>query len=592
MPTFLPITKKELKKLGWDTLDVILFTGDAYIDHPAFGAAIIARIIESTGLKIAIVPQPNWQDDLRDFKKFGKPNLFFAVTSGNMDSMVNHYTANKRLRSDDAFTPGNKHGARPDYAVTVYCQILKKLYPDTPIVIGGIEASLRRLVHYDYWSNQLKPSILVDSKADLLLYGMAEKTMLLLIEKLKKGLTISQIKEHEQSAILVDNLPNKEYLLLPSYEECINNKKSFALAYKLIEENSSQKAPKILVQPHGKQYVVVYPPSIITTEDLDSYYQLPYTRLPHPKYWKKKPIPAFEMIKNSITIHRGCFGGCSFCSLAIHQGKFIVSRSQHSIEQEVDKLSRMSYFKGHITDLGGPSANMYQMNSINEEICKNCKRPSCIYPHICKNLQTDPSPLIQLYKKIRSKKEIKKVTIGSGIRYDIHIQQKQNKVHEEYLRELIVHHVSGRLKVAPEHVDNNVLKLMFKPPFHLFEEFFTFFEKINRKYRLKQQLIPYFISNHPGSTIESMVRLAHTLKKLNIKPEQVQDFTPTPMTLASVMYYTGIDPYTQKKVYVPKSMEERKLQKELFFWYIPKINKDIRQKLLSLHKKHLVNLLK
>lgn len=592
MSTFLPVTKKELEKLGWDTLDVILFTGDAYVDHPAFGTAIIARIIESTGLKIAIVPQPNWQDDLRDFKKFGKPNLFFAVTSGNMDSMVNHYTANKRLRSDDAFTPGNKHGARPDYAVTLYCQILKKLYHDVPIVIGGIEASLRRLVHYDYWSNQLKPSILLESKADILLYGMAEKTMLLLIDKLKKGLSIAQIKEHEQAAILVDKIPNKQHLILPSYEECIKNKESFALSYRLIEENSSQKSPKILVQPHGKQYIVVYPPSITTTEDLDSYYQLPYTRLPHPKYLKKEPIPAFEMIKNSITIHRGCFGGCSFCSLAIHQGKFIVSRSQQSIEQEVEKLSQMSYFKGYITDLGGPSANMYKMNSINEEICKKCKRPSCIYPNICKNLQTDPSPLIQLYKKIRTKNRIKKVTIGSGIRYDIHIQQIQNKVHAEYLKELIVHHVSGRLKVAPEHIDNNVLKLMFKPSFNLFKAFFTFFENINRKYQLKQQLIPYFISNHPGSTIESMVALTQALKQLNIKPEQVQDFTPTPMTLASVIYYTGIDPYTQKKVYVPKSRDERKLQKELFFWYNPDNNYNIRQKLLSLQKKHLLKFIK
>jgi len=588
MSSFLPVTKKEAEKLGWETLDVILFTGDAYVDHPAFGAAVIARIIESAGLKIAVVPQPNWQDDLRDFKKFGKPNLFFAVTSGNMDSMVNHYTANKRLRSDDAFTPGNKHGARPDYAVTVYCTILKKLYPDVPIVIGGIEASLRRLVHYDYWSNQLKPSILLDSKADLLLYGMAEKTMLRLIEKLQNGFTIPQIKEHEQAAILVDRLPNQEHLLLPSYEECLKNKKSFALAYKLIEENSSKKEPDILVQPHGKQYIVVYPPSIITSKDLDAYYQLPYTRLPHPKYLKKEPIPAFEMIQNSITIHRGCFGGCSFCSLAIHQGKFIISRSEQSIEQEVDKLSQMPYFKGHISDLGGPSANMYQMKGINEAMCKKCKRPSCIYPNICKNLQTDPRPLIQLYKKIRTKKGIKKVTIGSGIRYDIHLLQKQHKIHIEYLKELIVHHVSGRLKVAPEHIHDEVLALMFKPSFQLFKEFYTLFENINRQHQLKQQIIPYFISNHPGSTIESMVSLAQALKQLNIKPEQVQDFTPTPMTLASVMYYTGLDPYTQKTVYVPKSMDERKLQKELFFWYLPEIKKDIQQKLLSLQKKHLL----
>ncbi|HOU97657.1 MAG TPA: YgiQ family radical SAM protein [Bacteroidales bacterium] len=592
MHSFLPVTKKEVEKLGWENIDVILFSGDAYIDHPAFGSAVIARIIESVGLKVAIVPQPNWQDDLRDFKKFGKPTLFFAVTSGNMDSMVNHYTANKRLRSDDAFTPGNKHGARPDYAVNVYCNILKKLYPDVPIVIGGIEASLRRLCHYDYWSDHLKPSILLESKADLLLYGMAEKTLIELLEKLKNGISFQQIKEHVQSAIVLNEKINQKHILLPSYEECLNDKKAFALAYRLIEENSSQKEPEILVQKHGDKYVTVFAPALITSNELDSYYQLPYTRQPHPKYQKKEPIPAFEMIKNSITIHRGCFGGCSFCSLAIHQGKFIVSRSLQSIEKEVDTLSQMDYFKGHISDLGGPSANMYRMNGINEELCKKCKRPSCIYPNICANLETNPSHLLELYRKVRAKKNIKKVTIGSGIRYDIHIRQLKNKIHAEYLKELIIHHVSGRLKVAPEHIHEQVLKLMFKPSFDLFKEFYIFFENINRQHQLKQQIIPYFISNHPGSTIECMVELSQSLKKMNIKPEQVQDFTPTPMTLASVMYYSGINPYTLKPVYVAKKMYERQLQKELFFWYLPDNKKQIEQKLLSLQKKHLIKYFK
>lgn len=585
MSTFIPITKEEIKKLGWENLDIILITGDAYIDHPSFGAAIIARLIYSMGFKIAIVPQPNWQDDLRDFKKFGKPTLFFAVTSGNMDSMVNHYTANKRLRHDDAYTPGNRHGARPDYAVTVYCNILKKLYPDVPIVIGGIEASLRRLAHYDYWSNSIKPSILLDSHADMLIYGMAEKPLQLLLEKIKQGYSINNIQKHPQTTFLKNNLDeNIDYIEIPSYEECITSKEKFALAYRLIEENSSHRLPKTLVQKHGQQYVVVYPPEPITTDDLDYYYSLPYTKLPHPKYKKKPPIPAYEMIKNSITIHRGCFGGCSFCSLAIHQGKFITSRSPENIEKEVKQLINSSFFKGHITDLGAPSANMYMMTPINSEICSNCKRPSCIYPNICKNLNTNPKPLIDLYKKIRTLPGVKKVTIGSGIRYDIHTKQLQKHEHYLYLKELIVHHVSGRLKVAPEHIHNDVLKLMFKPNFQEFMSFFNLFNQINKKYKLKQQLVPYFISNHPGCKIEHMIELSETLKKLNIKPEQVQDFTPTPMTLASVMYYTELNPYTLKPIYVPKNPKERTLQKELFFWHQKNQRINIQQKLLSLQK--------
>ncbi len=513
MSTFIPITKDEINKLGWENLDIILITGDAYIDHPSFGTAVIARLIYSMGFKIAIVPQPNWQDDLRDFKKFGKPTLFFAVTSGNIDSMLNHYTANKRLRHDDAYTPGNRHGARPDYAVTVYCNILKKLYPDVPIVIGGIEASLRRLAHYDYWSDSIKPSILIDSKADLLIYGMAEKPVQLLLEKIKQGYTIHQLQEHPQTVFLKQNIPTYiNFIEIPSYEECIASKEKFALAYRLIEENSSHRLPKTLVQKHGQQYVVVYPPATITTADLDYYYSLPYTKLPHPKYNKKPPIPAYEMIKNSITIHRGCFGGCSFCSLAIHQGKFIVSRSPENIEEEAKQLINSSFFKGHITDLGAPSANMYMMTPINSEICNNCKRPSCIHPNICKNLNTNPKPLIDLYKKIRTLPGIKKVTIGSGIRYDIHTKQLSKPEHYQYLKELIVHHVSGRLKVAPEHIHNDVLKLMFKPNFQEFMSFFNLFNQINKKYKLNQQLVPYFISNHPGCKIKHMIELSETLK--------------------------------------------------------------------------------
>ncbi len=588
MPSFLPVSKKEVEKLGWDSIDVIFFSGDAYVDHPAFGTAIIARILESVGLKVAIIPQPNWQDDLRDFKKMGKPNLFFAVSAGNMDSMVNHYTANKRLRSDDAYTPGDKHGARPDYAVSVYSNILKKLFPDVPIVLGGIESSLRRLAHYDYWSDSIKPSILLDSKADIMLYGMAEKPLLSFIEKLKQGKNLREIKYNEQSVVLTDKLPTQKHLKIPSYEECKKDKKAFALAYKLIEENSSKKEPEILVQAHGNNYIIVNPPAEISSKELDSYYSLPYTRMPHPKYLKKEPIPAFEMIKDSITIHRGCFGGCSFCSLAIHQGKFIVSRSEESILNELKILVKMPYFKGHVNDLGAPSANMFEMTAFNNEMCKKCKRPSCIYPHICKNLNTNPQALIQLYQKARNVNGIKKITIGSGIRYDIHMNQIEKKEHRQYLRELIVNHVSGRLKVAPEHIHDDVLKLMFKPSFQLFKDFHKLFNEINRKHNLNQQLIPYFISNHPGSTVENMIGLSNTIRQMNIKPEQVQDFTPTPMTLASVMYYSGTDPYSLKPVYSAKKTEERKLQKDLFFWYMPEKRKQIQQNLVLLQKKHLL----
>ncbi len=570
MPLFLPVTVDEVKKIGWNSVDVVFFTGDAYIDHPAFGTAIIARLLESEGLRVAVVPQPNWKDDLRDFKKFGKPNLFFAVSAGNMDSMLNHYTANKRLRHDDAYTPGNRHGARPDYAVVVYCNILKSLFPEIPIVIGGIEASLRRLAHYDYWSNTIKPSILIESKADLLFYGMPEKPLLQFIQQLKQGKLFNQINVN-QIVRLQQQLPANDVVVLPSYDEVINDAKLFAQSYRIIEENANSYKPRIIAQKHLQGWVVVYPPEQITTSDLDKVYELPFTYKPHPKYNKKPPIPAYEMIKHSITIHRGCFGGCSFCSLAIHQGKFIVSRSEQSILKEIKKISTLPNFKGHITDLGGPSANMYQMTPVNTDLCIKCKRPSCIYPNVCRNLNTSPKSLIELYRKVRLLKNIKKVTIGSGVRYDIHIRKlKDNPQHELYLKELILYHVSGRLKVAPEHMHDDVLKLMFKPSFKYFEVFYRFFQKINHTYNLKQQLVPYFISNHPGCTIKHMEELSETLRLLNIKPEQVQDFTPTPMTLASVMYATGLNPYTLKPVYVPKNLSERIKQKELFFWYAKK----------------------
>ena len=473
---WLPTTKKEVEERGWDSLDVILFTGDAYVDHPSFGAAVIGRILEAEGLRVAIVPQPNWQDDLRDFKKLGKPNLYFAVTSGNMDSMVNHYTANKRKRSNDAYTPGGRQGQRPDYAATVYCNILKDLFPDVPLVVGGIEASLRRVTHYDYWSDKLKPSILVDSKADMLFYGMGEKSILEYTKLIQKGIDPKKLTNIPQTAFLVSNeeeyVTNKKWnsIRLYSYEECLEDKKKYAKNFMHIEEESNKVEANVLIQEVGKQQVIINPPwPPLEEKEIDRFYDLPYTRLPHPRYKNKEEIPAYNMIRHSVNIHRGCFGGCTFCTISAHQGKFIASRSEESIMKEIDKLVLMPDFKGYISDLGGPSANMYKMKGIHEEICRKCKRPSCVFPDICKNLNIDHKPMLDLYKKVRQHPDVKKAFIGSGIRYDMILKETSdpqvNKNNMEYLREVIKHHVSGRLKVAPEHTSDQVLELMRKPSF-------------------------------------------------------------------------------------------------------------------------------
>lgn len=595
--TIIPTSKEEVEKRGWDYLDVILFSGDAYVDHPSFGVAVVARLLEKYGLRVAVVPQPNWRDDLRDFKKLGRPRLFFGVTSGNMDSMVNHYTANKRLRSDDAYTPGGKAGFRPDYAVIVYCRILKQLFPDIPIVIGGIEASLRRYTHYDYWSDALKPSILIESKADMLIYGMAEKPLKELIKRLNQGIEFKNMKSLEQTAVFVQKsseIPSSSYktIYLNSYEECLISKKAFAENFCIIEEESNKMVASRIIEPYRDGFVVVNPPfAELSQDEIDEPYELPYTRQPHPRYSKKGPIPAFEMIKNSVNIHRGCFGGCSFCTISMHQGKFIQSRSEASILKEIDILVKSKNFNGTLTDLGGPSANMYRMQGKNLEICKKCKRPSCIFPAICKNLNTDHQPLISLYEKVRNKQGIKHVYIGSGIRYDLLFNDNHDPNAENerlnYLTNLVKYHISGRLKIAPEHSSSEVLNLMRKPSFTLFKKFVNEFNKICKTQSKPYYIVPYFISSHPGCNVEDMAHLAYEMKIMNLRVEQVQDFTPTPMTLSSCIFYTGFDPYSGKKVYVPRTLEEKKVQQKFFFWYKTEVKNELRRTLSKFGKENL-----
>jgi len=545
---------------------VILFSGDAYVDHPAFGAAVIGRLLESEGLKVAIVPQPNWQDDLRDFTKLGAPRLFFGVTAGNMDSMVNHYTANKRLRSNDAYTPGGESGHRPDYATTVYTKIIKEKFPDIPVVLGGIEASLRRLTHYDYWSDTLKKTILAESGADLLVYGLGEKIIRQIARTFIEGLSAKDCHTMNQIAYMSDANPEDDGIWLSSHEECLSSPAAFAENFKTIEiESNKYQAQKLLQKVDGKTVVVNPPFPHLSTEDLDAVYELPFTYLPHPKYAKRGAIPAYEMIKFSSNIHRGCFGGCSFCTISAHQGKFISSRSEQSILKEIETITSLPDFKGHISDIGGPSANMYAMQGKNIDLCKKCTRPSCIFPAICKNLETDHSKLLDLYKKVRNRTDVKKVTIGSGIRYDMLMDDTPGN--RAYKSDLVQHHVSGRLKVAPEHTEDDVLKLMRKPSFDLFRQFKNEFEHLNKKFGLRQQLIPYFISSHPGCSHEDMKKLAITAQSIGLRPEQVQDFTPTPMTLATVIFYTGINPYTGKKIFTARSAKDKLRQKEAFFWY-------------------------
>lgn len=584
---------------GWDEADVVLFSGDAYVDHPAFGAAVIGRVLEDMGLKVAIVPQPNWKDDLRDFKKMGKPRLFFGITAGNMDSMVNHYTANKRLRSNDPYTPGDKAGFRPDRAASVYSSIVRKLYPDSLIIAGGIEASLRRLSHYDYWADRLQASILADKNIDFLVYGNGEQSIRQIVENLISGKDRDSLREIPQLGYLSKdtNIPEfskSETVSLKSHSECLKSKRSFAQNFRIIEEASNMMSPPRIVQEVETGTVVINPTfPTPATEELDSIHKLPFTRLPHPRYWKKPLIPAFEMIRFSINIHRGCFGGCSFCTISAHQGKFIQSRSEESVVDEALAVSQMAGFKGYISDLGGPSANMYQMAGVRLGPCMKCKRPSCIDPDICPNLSTDHTPLINLYNRVRKLPGIKKAFVSSGIRYDLFLSEDQKKhpSHERYAEQVIKHHVSGRLKVAPEHTHSKVLRIMRKPSFRQFIRFSKIFERINNKNNLKQQLIPYFISAHPGCTKTDMAELAIKTKELNFKLEQVQDFTPTPMTLATVMFYTGLDPYTLKPVFTDTQTQDKKAQRRFFFWYKKEEQDEIRKELKLLNRPDLNQLL-
>jgi uncharacterized radical SAM protein YgiQ len=551
---YLPTTRKELALRGWDEVDIIFFTGDAYIDHPSFGAAVIGRTLEAAGYRVAIVPQPDWHGDYRDFTKLGKPRLFFAVSSGSMDSMVNHYTAARRRRSDDAYTPEGRAGARPDYCTTTYCRILKQLFPDVPIVIGGIEASMRRLTHYDYWSDKLMPSILVDSGADMLVYGMGEKAILEIAEKgITHSIPQTAYIEKDASALPIDGIQ------LASHEQALRDKRVHAENFRLIEIESNKIQQKTIIQAVGKQYVVVNPSyEPMTTEELDHIYDLPYQYTPHPKY-KDKHIPAFEMIRWSVCMHRGCFGGCAFCTISAHQGKQIVSRSKESILRQIKQLSQLADWHGVLTDLGGPSANMYAMEGKDKALCQKCARASCLHPTICKNLNQQFGPIIDIYKTVDQLPYVKHAFVGSGIRYDL--------MNESYARQLITRHVSGRLKVAPEHCADKVLRIMRKPSWENYLQFRQLFLRINEEAGLKQQLIPYFISSHPGCTKQEMQALADETKRMHYKPEQVQDFTPTPMTLATTMFYTGIDPYTGQKVYVARTAQEKKEQNQYFFWY-------------------------
>lgn len=575
---FLPTSVKEMEALGWNHVDVVLFSGDAYVDHPSFGAAVIGRTLQSLGLNVALVPQPNWRDDLRDFKKFGAPRLFFGISPGAMDSMVNHYTAARRRRHDDAYTPGGRAGARPDYPTIVYSEILRRLYPEVPIIAGGIEASMRRLSHYDYWQDRLRPSIIMDAPVDMIIYGMGEKPITELVRRLEAGERIGDITDLPQTVVRARAAdipaPNERNIVLHSFEQCLADKRLQAANFKHIEQESNRLEPKItLWQQHGRRAVRVnpmFPP--LTTAEVDATFDLPYTRLPHPRY-RGKTIPAYEMIRHSVCLHRGCFGGCSFCTISAHQGKFIASRSAESIMREVDAVTKMPDFKGYISDLGGPSANMYAMGGKDRAKCARCLRPSCLHPSPCPNLNNDHRPLLDIYRRVNALSGVKKAFVGSGVRYDLAMapsgSAKTDGANREYVDELIANHVSGRLKVAPEHTEPHVLDLMRKPSFDLFYKFRDLFENVNRRHGLRQQLIPYFISSHPGCREADMAQLAATTRRLDMHLEQVQDFTPTPMTLSTEIYYTGYHPYTGKKVYCATDPKAKEAQRAFFFWYDP-----------------------
>ena len=591
---YLPTTRDEIDRLGWDRPDVILFSGDAYVDHPSFGAAVIGRVLQAHGYKVAIVPQPNWRDDLRDFRKLGEPRLFFGISPGAMDSMVNHYTAGRRLRHDDAYTPGGRHGARPDYPSIVYAEILKRLYPDVPVVGGGIECSLRRVAHYDYWQDRLRPSILIDSPMDMLIYGMGERTVVSLADRLAAGEKIEDITDLEQTAFVARNAPvdDNNDIILASFDDCLRDRRLQARNFRDVEIESNKMHGRRMWQQSGKKWICINPmlPQM-TEKEIDASFDLPYTRYPHPRY-KGKTIPAYDMIRHSLNMHRGCFGGCAFCTISAHQGKFIASRSKESIMREARRIIAMDDFKGYISDLGGPSANMYAMGGLDRRRCEKCTRPSCLHPAPCDNLDNDHSRLLDIYRSVDQLPGVKKSFVGSGVRYDLAMAEaktdKAARANREYLRELIAKHVSGRLKVAPEHTSDAVLDVMRKPSFELFGRFKRIFDDVNRKEGLRQQLIPYFISSHPGCREEDMAELAAITKEMDFHLEQVQDFTPTPMTVSTEIYYSGVHPYTLKPVFTPRSEKEKQAQRRFFFWYKPEAKREIVESLRRLHRNDLL----
>lgn len=592
---YLPTSRDEMDALGWEQADVILFSGDAYVDHPSFGAAVIGRVLQKAGYKVAIVPQPNWRDDLRDFKKLGIPRLFFGVSAGAMDSMVNHYTANRRLRHDDAYTPGGKHGMRPDYPTIVYSEILKKLYPDVPVIAGGIEASLRRVSHYDYWQDRLRPSIIYDAPVDMVVYGMGERSVMAIAERIAAGERIKDIRDIPQTVFFDDEPAGKEDVILASFEDCFKDKKKQSENFRHVEEESNKYCGNIIRQSGMGRTVRInpmYPP--MSTGEIDAAFDLPYTRMPHPRY-KGKVIPAYEMIRHSVNMHRGCFGGCAFCTISAHQGKFIASRSKESILREVKQITRMPDFKGYISDLGGPSANMYAMGGRNREACKKCVRPSCLHPKPCPNLDNNHAPLLDIYRSVDAIPEVKKSFIGSGIRYDLAMADNPNvktrEINRKYIEEVILDHVSGRLKVAPEHTSDAVLGVMRKPPFQLFHKFKRIFDRVNAEAGMKQQLIPYFISSHPGCREVDMAELAAITKGLVFHLEQVQDFTPTPMTVSTEIYYTGVHPYTGQRIYTAVTPEQKLAQRQFFFWYKPEARPSILAELRKMRREDLIRAL-
>ncbi len=593
---WLPTSVKEMKALGWEHVDVVLFSGDAYVDHPSFGAAVIGRTLQAAGYNVAIVPQPNWRDDLRDFKKFGAPRLFFGVSAGAMDSMVNHYTAARRRRSDDAYTPDGRHGMRPDYPTIVYSEILRRLFPEVPIIAGGIEASLRRVSHYDYWQDRLRPSILMDAPADIVIYGMGEKPIVEIARRLDNGEKISDITDIRQTAMVLplEAMPetDDDNIVLHSFESCLRDKRCQAVNFKHVEVESNRYSGATLWQPHGDKVVKINPMlPPMTTGEIDASFDLPYTRMPHPRY-RGKALPAYEMIRHSVNMHRGCFGGCAFCTISAHQGKFIASRSKESIIREVRQITRMPDFKGYISDLGGPSANMYRMGGKNPGICRKCVKPSCLHPQPCPNLNNDHRPLLDIYHAVDALPGIKKSFIGSGVRYDLSMHhsgvREIDEANRRYNVELIENHVSGRLKVAPEHTCPHVLQLMRKPSFELYHQFSHLFDTVNRNAGLRQQLIPYFISSHPGCREIDMAMLAAETKDMNLHLEQIQDFTPTPMTLATEIYYTGIHPYTGEKVYTATRPEDKLAQRKYFFWWDKAYRTDIVRSLNRLHRPDII----